>query len=280
MGYKILFSLLLFVCSCCFYGKTSHIIFDDLPAETVEKGLSVEESQEIEKIQCKQEGEVCSEYKSCKTFCEELFFTQKGKENCYKWSHSYFKDFEKLAYQLETLSFSNLDFPTVKCFFEMSEDHRISLFKNFTEKSAEKLLTQIAINYELAWPLFQADKEYFDILKDLFGKIDRRIQRAIRTEIFSQTHFITLALTHKNKPAWNWINSFIRYDCKKTPTCQQSLEYYCEILEETSRGELESLFENRWFERAYKRDIESETCDSDYCEYGKITDFKEICEKI
>ena len=278
MSDKILFFLLFFVCSCRFYSEIPHIIFDDFPEEILEKSLSGKKSQE--KTQCRQKGKACSEYESCKTFCDDLFFLQKGKENCYKWSHSYFKNFEKLANQLETLSFSNLDIPTVKCFFEMVEDHRITLFKDWTKKSAEIFLTQIAINYELAGHLYQADKKHFYILKDLLEEFDGRNQRAIRKEIFSQSHFITLALAHKNQPAWNWIDSFIHHDCDKTATCQFALEYYCEVLEETSRKDLESLFANHWFERAYKKDIESETCNSSYCEYGKVTDFKTICEKI
>ncbi|MCZ0932641.1 MAG: hypothetical protein OXJ52_05770 [Oligoflexia bacterium] len=278
MSRKILFSFLLFICSC--RGSAPYIVFDDLPEETAEKSLSDEETQGIEKIQCRREGKACSEYKSCQSFCEDLFFTQKGKENCYKWPHSFFKDFKKFVWQLETSSFSNLDFPTMKCFFKMSEDHRIRLFKNFSEKPAEKLLAQIAVNYKLALPLFHSDKKNFDILKDLFEKIDRRAQRAMMAEIFSRNHFLILAHKHKNKPAWDWIDSFIRYDCKKTSSCRHPLEYYCEILEETYRGDLESFFENRWFERAYKEDIELSACDSYDCEYGKVSDFKEFCEKI
>ena len=280
MSYKTLLFSLFFIFSCRFHGEAVPIVFDDFIETTVEKSLGIEKTRKTKKIRCEQEGEICSEHERCKDFCNDLFFYHKGKEACYGWSYSYFKGFEKLAYQLKTLSFSNLNFPTVKCFFEMSEDHRIRFFENFTKKSAEKFLAQIATNPKLALSLFQADKKHFDILKDLFEKIDRRVQRAIGKEIFSQSHFLTLAHKHKNRSAWGWIDSFIHYDCKKSLTCQNPLEYYCEILEGTSRGELESLFENNWFENAFKNDIESSTCDSYYCEYGKVSDFKEFCEKF
>ena len=162
----------------------------------------------------------------------------------------------------------------------MAEDHRIALFKNFTEKSAKLFLIQIAVNYELANYIYQTDKKRFDLLKDLFSKLDRRIQRAIRTEIFSGDHFLILAQKYKNTPALKWIDSFIHNNCKKSSTCSNPLEYYCEIFKETYRKDLETFFENHWFERAYKEDIESKTCDSYYCEYGRIPDFKELCENI
>ena len=276
MSYKFLFFPLLLVCSCQFYGKVSHLVFEDEAKES----LSVEERQELNKVQCRPEGESCSEHEDCKTFCEDLFFNQKGTEHCWKWPYSAFKEFKKLKQQLETLSFTDLDFSTVKCFFEMSKNHRITLFKNFSIKSAKIFLAQIAINEKLAKPLYQADKGDFNMLEDLFDKIDRRFQRAMREDIFHQSPFLTLSLEYKNQPARDWADSFIRYKCKKTTTCQQPLEFYCEILKETSRIELENLFESRWFEIAYKRDIEAEACDSRDCEYGKISDFKEFCKKI
>ena len=280
MRYKILFSILLFFCSCEFYGRSAFIIFDDLPEETlVEKSLNDEEVQEISKIKCEQEAETCSEYESCKVFCDDLFYNHQGRKNCYEWSYSFFKDFKKVARQLETLSFTDLEVPAMKCFFEMSSDHRINFFKNFTDKSAEIFLTQITINKELAWSVFKADKENFNIFEDLFEKIDKKVQRAIREEIFLQNHFLILAQKHNNKSAWSWVDSFIRYDCKKTSACQHPLEYYCDILKETPRKDLEFFLENSWFERAYKSDIELEVCDSYHCEYGKISDFKEFCKK-
>ena len=279
MSQKLIFSLLFFVCSCQFEG-TSYIFFDNITEKRVEESLAVEETQLIEQIQCKQEGKTCSEYKSCQRFCNDLFFTHKGKENCYKWSYSFFKDFEELAQQLKAFSFSHLDFPTVKCFFKMSEDHKITIFKGFTEKAAEEFLEQVAINQDLAWSLFRSDKEHFDILKDLFEKRDRRVQRAIGKDIFSDSSFLILAHKHNNRSAWDWIDSFIRHDCKKVSSCQHPLEYYCEILEEDYREDLESFFENRSFERAYKKDIEAETCGLRACQYGKVKDFKSFCEKI
>ena len=241
MKQKILYFLIFLLCSCHF-GE--HAVYYTLVGshaeETAEEILDFGTGQE--KKQCEQSGPACSEYGRCKAFCDDLFFYQKGRDNCYKWSYSFFPDFIKLLEQIETLSFSDLDFATVDCFFEMSEDHRLNLFKNFPEKSAEKFLVYIANQYELALPLFHSDKVDFYLLKDLFGKLDKRIQKGIRTEIFDQTHFLILAHRSKNKPAWDWIDSFIRHDCKKSSTCQDPLEYYCEILEETSRGDLESLF--------------------------------------
>ena len=281
MNQKILFFLMFFLCSCHFReNAVPYVFIDKFTEQTTEKSLGFESIQANEKAQCEQNGPACSEYERCKAFCDDLFFYNKGRENCYKWSYSFFPDFIKLFEQIETLSFSNLDFSTVDCFFEMSEDHKMSLFKNFPEKSAEKLLAYIASHYELALPLFHSDKVDFDIFVGLFGKFDRRIQRGIREKISDQTHFLILAHRSKNKAAWAWLDGFIHYDCKKSPTCRNPLEYYCEILEETPRSDLESFFENPWFERAYKRDIESSVCDSYDCEYGKISDFKEFCEKM
>ena len=272
MNRKFLFLFLFFIGSC---GDGRAYIFSSSSPEEIEQ-----ESLTVEGIQCKLEGRACSEDKKCQMFCDDLFFHYKGRENCYNWPYSFFKDFKKVANQLKTLSFSDLDYPTVKCFFKMTEDHKISLFKNFTEKSAKKFLTQIVKDQQLAHSLLQSDKVDFEILEGLFGKIDRRVQRAIRTEIYLDSHFLILAHKYKNRFAWRWIDSFIHYDCKKNSSCQNPLEYYCEILEETYRGDLEDFFENHWFERAYKEHIESTACDSYDCEYGKVSDFKEFCEKI
>ena len=280
MDYKICFSVLLFLCSCEFYGKSSNILFDDLPEEIrLEKSLEDEDQSAI-KVRCRQEGETCSEYKSCKAFCDDLYFNFQGRENCYNWSYSFFESFERLAYYLETLAFSKLDFPTMKCFFEMSENHRINIFKNFTEKSAEAFLEEIAINEELALLLFKSDKGSFNILKDLFDKIDRRPYRAIRRELFSGENFLVFAQKYSNSTANKWADDFIRYECKKTSTCQNPLEYYCKILAETSRKDLEKFLASHWFERAYKADIESETCYSSNCKYEKVSHFKKFCEKF
>ena len=276
MSYKFLFFALLLLCSCQFYGKVSHLVFED----QAEESLSVEETNGLDKVQCPKRGDSCSEHEDCKAFCDDLFIYKKGKEHCWKWPYSAFKDFKKLKQQLETLSFADLDFSRVKCFFEMSKSHRISLFKNFSKKSAEIFLAQIAINEKLAKPLYQADKKDFNMLEDLFDKVDRRFQRAMSENIFHQSPFLTLSLEYKNQPAQDWADSFIRYKCKKTTTCQQPLEFYCDILEDTSKRELENLFERRWFEIAYKRDIEAKACYSRDCEYGKISDFKEFCKNI
>ena len=275
MNRTILFLLLFFIGSC---GDERAYIFSSASTASTEE--AEEEDLVMEDAPCKQEGKACSEDRKCKMFCDDLFSHYKGKENCYKWSYSFFKDFKKLADQLKTFSFLDLDFPTAKCFFKMTENHKTSLFKNFTEESAEKFLIQIAKNEPLAHPIFQSDKKGFEILEDLFSKLDRRVQRAIRAEIYSDSHFLILAHKYKNRSAWYWIDSFIRYDCKKTSSCQHPLEYYCEILEDTYRGDLEDFFENHWFEKAYKGDIEAMACDSYDCEYGKVSDFKEFCEKI
>ncbi|MCY4321704.1 MAG: hypothetical protein OXC37_04815 [Bdellovibrionaceae bacterium] len=276
MKLRILCSLLFFIFSCQFSGKTKLSVFDDLPVEIKNPSKQKEEEKETK---CKQTGETCLEYEECKAFCEEVFFNNKGRENCYNWSYSYFSNFKTLTQQIENLSFSNLDLKTAKCFFELTKNNRIKLFKNFTEKSAELFLIQMVLNYELANYIYQSDKKEFYILKDLFYKLDRRIEIAIKTEIFSGDNFLILAQKYNNIPALNWIDNFIRDDCRRHSNCYNPLEYYCIIFQNTYREDLEDFFENRWF-RTYKEDIESETCDSSYCEYGKVSDFKEFCEKI
>ena len=281
MDYKILFFSIFFFCSCEFSGKTSFIIFDDLPKEIlVIKSLDKEENQKNTKIKCKQEGKTCSEFESCKSFCDDLFFYYKGRENCYNWSYSFFEEFKKTAHQLETLSFSNLNTLSLKCFFEMAQDHRITMFKNFTKKSSELFLTEVASNKELASAIYKADRDEFYILKDLFNKINKNTLRALREKIYFYDHFLIVSQKNNNQSAWIWVDDFINFDCKKNSSCQSPLESYCKVLEGTSREDLAGILDSRSFESAYKREIELATCDSSYCKYEKISDFKDFCEKI
>lgn len=218
----------------------------------------------------------------CKEFCNELFFTSRtDRQNCYNWPLSLFSDFKDLFEIIQTDRFQSMDTKALKCFLEWSDGSKDIFLRQLNKAEAQELLIRVAHDIELASSFYKADRSDLSILHGIYKKIGGRTPTAVKKGLKpGGDNFLILLDKYNNPAAWYWLNSHIVYRCKRDHSCQEPLEYYCEILEDTGTSVLNDFFENRFFSLKYRGSIKSKTCGSSSCEYGNVEDFHQMCRSI
>ena len=228
----------------------------------------------------KEEGDKCWQFQSCRNVCEELFFNNEQKENCYNWPMHLFEDFIELIDTMERGLFQQLEPEVFQCFLKITEGRTNILFRKFSKEEAKEFLEVLSYTYDLTFHLEKADGRDFFIFNSLFRKINHRIPSAIKKELRGGDNFLILLNKYENQTGWMWLNNYITHRCRIDSKCKEPLDYYCEILKDVQNSDLNDVFENRKFKNEYQRDVESKTCGADRCEYGNIQDFDEMCSRI
>ena len=271
-----------FASSCITHTPRLPSHFYSQPNEEDNLNTEDEKTLEIEGFACQKEGRGCWEFPECRSFCEELFFSPDDRQMCYQWPISLFDDFKSLFITMKTKPFRSIEPEVLKCFIQLSENHKTILFRKFNREEAQEFLEEVAKNPELAFYLGGEDKGDFSILHSLLKKISSYTGKAIKKIIDTrQTNFLILLHRNHNRQAWIWLNDYVVHRCRRDSLCKEPLEYYCEALEDIVSETLTDFFENQNFKNEYKTAIESKRCgDSDYCEYGEAQDFKEMCQGL
>ncbi len=228
---------------------------------------------------CQKESQACWGFPACVRFCEELFFNKESRKKCLQWPMVLFEDFNNLLNIIRTQPFQEIDLKVLKCFMDLSEEDKTILFKRLNKDSAQEFLEEIAKTPELALILAKEDDKNFSIFRTLTKKVSSRIPTAIKGRGGSK-NFLILLNENENRPAGVWLDDFISHFCRRDSSCDEPLDYYCKILDKTRSEPLKDFFENAYFKKEYKRNIESKSCGSQNCEYGNLIDFRSLCRSF
>lgn len=257
-----------------------HLTNSQLASNPGEELPFEEDPREIDT--CKhRKGQGCWEFSTCRTFCEDVFFSKELEETCYNWAFSLYEDFAILFNLMDKKAFQEVEPEILSCFIRLSGNQKDTFLRSWDQEKAEAFLEELAFNEKLAYELFKVDKkEDFEILEALFRKLGhRKADRNLKVNLDNLNEsFFTLIQNENNYPAWKWLDNYVSMECKKDRSCEEPLEYYCEVLEDYSRGELDDfLYKNDLFAKDYRGDIESKTCRGSACEYGDVQDLRTIC---
>lgn len=217
----------------------------------------------------------------CRNFCEVLFINKKDEQTCQNWSLELVNRFSDLHRIMTKDVFQDISPETFKCFLKLTDNNPI-LLKNLTEDESKEFLLEIAFNYNLAYNLSAADNGDFSVLTALFRKISGRLMSAVKEPLgYNKESLLIEVYREDNQQAWNWLNDYLVYLCRKDSTCKEPLDYYCEILDDVSTKILTDFFENNsYFEKEYGKTIQSKSCGQKTCEYGNIQNFQQMCDGI
>ena len=277
-----IFTVSLLLLSC----EPALIILPDHFYSTVETDERLRPAEQIlEQENClkkeKNPDLACWTVPHCRNFCDDLFINKRDEQKCHKWPSRLVNRFSDLYETMNKGVFQDISAKSFKCFIKLTENGSL-LFKDLTEEESKEFLLEIAFNPNLAFNLSSADKGSFSVLTALFRKLSGRLISSAKEPLgHNKGNFLIEIYKKDNQPAWNWLNDYLIYLCKKDSKCEEPLDYYCDILKNIKTNILEDFFENnQHFERGYRQAIQRQQCGGSGCKYGDIQDFKQMCDNI
>lgn len=279
-----------FICLFCFYlfsscnPKESRLKLHSNEEDSSQNKEPQEENEDefilSTDFNCEKKGRECGRLSECKKFCTEIFSRRSDREVCFKWAKPLVDDFKSLFDTINTEPFHYIPLEVLKCFLSLSEDDSAP-FKKLNEEEVKEFLLRLAEDPEMASLLAKKDKGDFSTLDRLFRKLHSHTPNALKKELGLRNEtFLTLIYQYHNHPAIIWIDDYIIHRCRRDSRCEEALEYYCEVLKNSSSDELENFFENRHFKNEYRKAIQSKNCGASSCRYGNSSDFVTACEQI
>ena len=193
----------------------------------------------------------CSNDSDCQEICDDIYDRRKDREDCESLPIGQVEALKEVYEALEDPDEDDLedvDSDDFDVLVNINIKPLDKLVGKYRARQAKEILRWIASDSDIA-NVFQKEDDDFEILKELFEKIDDDLETSLKTTIDSGQVFLDIVSEESNEEAGEWIHELIEEElCNRDLESAACLKKYCAIAKKMDRDTAEDMLSLEYFE--------------------------------